>query len=62
VCAAATNAAGGLFIAHVVDQATGTVEFKLVASNLPGSPVAAYIHVAPKGVAGPVVQSQGGAR
>jgi Cu/Zn superoxide dismutase len=58
-CAAASNAAGGLFIAHVVDQASGTVEFKLVANNLPGSPVAAHIHVAPTGVAGPVVQSLG---
>jgi len=58
-CAAATNAAGGLFIAHVVDEASGTVEFKLVANNLPGSPVAAHIHVAPKGDPGPVVQNLG---
>jgi hypothetical protein len=56
LCAAATNAAGGLFIGHVVNEATGTVEWKLVANNLPGTPVAAHIHLAPKGVAGGVVQ------
>jgi CHRD domain len=55
-CAAATNAAMGSFVAHVVDEATGTVEWKLVANNLPGNIVAAHIHVAPKGVAGAVVQ------
>jgi CHRD domain len=55
-CSAATNAARGNFVAHVVDQATGTVEWKLVANNLPGNIVAAHIHVAPTGVAGPVVQ------
>jgi hypothetical protein len=55
-CSAATNAARGNFVAHVVDQATGTVEWKLIANNLPGNIVAAHIHVAPKGVAGPVVQ------
>ena len=55
-CAAATNAAGGTFVGHVVDEATGTVEWKLVANNLPGTIVAAHIHVAPKGVPGPVVQ------
>ncbi len=55
-CAAATNAARGEFVAHVVNEATGTVEWKLVANNLPGNIVAAHIHVAPKGVAGPVVQ------
>jgi hypothetical protein len=55
-CAAATNAARGTFVAMVVDQATGTVEWMLIANNLPGDIVAAHIHVAPKGVAGPVVQ------
>jgi Cu/Zn superoxide dismutase len=56
-CAAATNAARGTFVAHVVDEATGTVEWKLIANNLPGNIVAAHIHVAPKGVPGPVVQA-----
>jgi hypothetical protein len=55
-CAAATNAAGGTFVAHVVDEATGTVTWKLVAHNLPGTIVAAHIHIGPKGAAGPVLQ------
>jgi hypothetical protein len=55
-CAPATNAARGVAVFHVVDDATGTVEFKLVANNLPGDIIAAHIHIAPKGVAGPVVQ------
>lgn len=55
-CAAASNAAGGNFVAHVVNEAAGTVEWKLVANNLPGPVVAAHIHIAPAGVAGPVVQ------
>jgi CHRD domain len=56
LCADATNAARGVFVAHVVDEATGTVEWKLVANNLPGDIVAAHIHAAPKGMPGPVVQ------
>jgi hypothetical protein len=56
-CNAATDAANGHFIAHVVDQATGTVEWKLVANNLPGNITAAHIHLATVGVAGPVVQA-----
>lgn len=55
-CAAATTASRGNFVGHVVDEAAGTVEWTLVANNLPGNIVAAHIHVAPKGVAGPVVQ------
>ena len=55
-CAAATNASRGLAVFHVTDEATGTVEWKLVANNLPGNIVAAHIHIAPKGTAGPVVQ------
>src|SRR2546428_10171458 len=56
-CAAATNASRGLAVFHVTDEATGTVEFTLVANNLPGDIVAAHIHLAPKGVAGGAVQS-----
>jgi Cu/Zn superoxide dismutase len=55
-CAAATNAANGNFVAHVVNEETGTVEWSLVANNLPGNIVAAHIHVAPNGTPGPVVQ------
>lgn len=55
-CATATNAAGGLAVFHVIDEATGTVEYKIVTHNLPGATFAAHIHVAPAGVAGPVVQ------
>lgn len=57
LCAEATNAARGLFVAHVVDEATGTVRWKLVANNLPGEIVAAHIHIGPKGDPGPVVQA-----
>jgi len=56
-CPAAGNEARGLAIFHVVDQATGTVRFKIVANNLPGTIVAAHIHIGPRGVAGPVVQA-----
>jgi hypothetical protein len=55
-CAAATNASRGVAIFQVTDEATGTVEWKLVANNLPGTPLAAHIHIAPKGTAGPVLQ------
>jgi hypothetical protein len=56
-CAAADNSSRGLAIFHVVNEMTGTVEFKLIANNIPGSTTAAHIHLAPKGVAGGVVQS-----
>jgi hypothetical protein len=55
-CAQATNAARGSAILHVVDEATGTVNFKLIANNLPGNIIAAHIHIAPKGTPGPIVQ------
>jgi hypothetical protein len=56
LCAPATNASGGVAVFHVRDDALGTVDFKVIANNLPGSIVAAHIHVAPKGVAGPILQ------
>ena len=55
-CPPAGNEARGLAIFHVVDEAAGTVEFKIVANNLPGNIVAAHIHIGPRGVAGPIVQ------
>ena len=55
-CAPATNAARGVATFHVTNETTGTVRWKLVANNLPGNPVAAHIHLAPRGVAGGVVQ------
>ncbi|HET7090559.1 MAG TPA: CHRD domain-containing protein [Anaerolineae bacterium] len=56
-CGPATQAARGLFVGNVVDEATGTVEWTLVANNLPGSTTAAHIHFpGPAGVAAPVVQ------
>lgn len=38
-----------------IDDVLDTISFAAVALNLQGSPVAAHIHVAPAGVAGPVV-------
>jgi hypothetical protein len=55
LCGPATNAARGVAVFRV-DVATGAVEFKVVANNLPGDPIAAHIHLAPTGVAGPIVQ------
>lgn len=56
LCNPATNASRGLAIFQVTNEATGTVEFEIVTNNVPGNIVAAHIHLAPKGVAGPVVQ------
>ncbi len=55
-CAPATDAARGSAVFHVVDEATGTVDYRLVANNLPGVIIAAHIHIAPKGTPGPIVQ------
>jgi hypothetical protein len=55
-CAPATNAARGVAVFRVIDETAGVVEFTLVANNLPGDVAAAHIHIAPAGVAGPVVQ------
>jgi len=59
-CAGISNSARGLAVFHVTDEATGTVEWRLVANNLPGTTSAAHIHVGPPGVAGPVVQALAG--
>jgi hypothetical protein len=55
-CAPAGNDARGVAVFHVVDEATGLVRYKLVANNIPGDTTVAHIHIAPVGVAGPVVQ------
>jgi hypothetical protein len=55
-CAPADNSARGSAVFHVLDEATGLVSYKLVANNIPGDTTAAHIHIAPKGVAGPIVQ------
>ncbi|TMF24618.1 MAG: CHRD domain-containing protein [Chloroflexi bacterium] len=56
VCAGISNSARGVAVFHVTDEATGTVEWRLVANNLPGTTSAAHIHRGQPGVAGPVVQ------
>lgn len=56
-CGPATNAARGVAIFRVTDETAGTVEWRLVANNLPGSTTAAHIHLAPEGLAGPVRQA-----
>jgi hypothetical protein len=55
-CEAATNAARGVAVLHVIDAATGVVSYRVVANNLPGDVTAAHIHLAPVGVAGGIVQ------
>jgi hypothetical protein len=56
LCTQATNAARGVAVFHVRDEATGTVEYRVVANNLPGVVSAAHIHIAPEGEPGPIVQ------
>jgi hypothetical protein len=55
-CGPSTDAARGVAIFHVTNEATGAVAWQLVAENLPGTITAAHIHHAVAGVAGPVVQ------
>jgi CHRD domain len=56
LCEPATNAARGVAVFHVRDEATGLVDFKVVANNLPGDVSAAHIHRERPGIAGPIVQ------
>jgi hypothetical protein len=55
-CANISNSARGVAVFHVTDEATGTVEWRLVANNLPGTTSAAHIHIGPAGVAGGIVK------
>jgi hypothetical protein len=56
-CAPAGNDARGVAVFHVVDEAAGLVRYKLVANNIPGNTTSAHIHLAPKGMAGGIVQA-----
>ena len=56
LCAFADRSDHGVAVLHVVDEAQGTVRYLLVATDLPGDLSAAHIHLAPRGVPGPVVQ------
>ena len=55
-CAPATNASRGVVVFRVTNESTGTVDWRLVANNIPGTTTAAHIHLAPAGSPGPVVQ------
>jgi CHRD domain-containing protein len=55
-CEPGTSSTRGVGIFWVRDQATGTVAYKVIGFNLPGTIVAAHIHLGPRGAAGPVVQ------
>jgi hypothetical protein len=55
-CEPATNAARGVAVFHVRDEATGLVDFKVVSNNLPGDVILAHIHRERPGIAGPIVQ------
>jgi hypothetical protein len=55
LCAQATSASRGVAIFRV--RGTGTVEWTLVANNLPGTTITgAHIHLAPEGESGSIVQ------
>ena len=59
-CAGISNSARGVAVFHVTDETAGTVEWSVVANNLPGTTTAAHIHLGPAGVAGGVVQPLAG--
>lgn len=56
LCAPAGKDARGVAVFRVVDEASGTVAYRLVANNIVGDTTAAHIHIAPAGTPGPVVQ------
>jgi hypothetical protein len=55
-CAPATEAARGVAVFHVLDQASGLVGYRVVANNLPGTITVAHIHPGAPGQANPPVQ------
>src|SRR5688572_2802656 len=55
-CGPATNASRGVAIFRVTDETSGTVQYKLVANNIPGNTTAAHIHAGVEGQPGGVVQ------
>jgi CHRD domain len=56
LCAPATNGARGYAVFQVRDEVAGTVDFKVVANNLPGDVTAAHIHQGRPGDQGGIVQ------
>ena len=56
LCAPAGNDARGVAVFHVIDEAAGTVSYRIVANNIPGNTTAAHIHIAPARTPGPVLQ------
>ncbi len=55
-CPAGDNSTRGSATFHVVNQASGTVRYKLVGNNIPGTPFAAHIHTGRRGEATPPTQ------
>jgi hypothetical protein len=55
-CGPAGNDARGVAVFHVIDEASGTVSYRLVANNIPGTTTAAHIHPGAEGTANPPVQ------
>jgi hypothetical protein len=55
-CTAGTASTRGVAIFWVEDQATGTVRYKVIGFNLPGTITAAHIHPGSTGQANPPIQ------